>query len=335
MTAHRIRIGLIGTGRIGQVHAASIASSSQFELTYTADVFLAGAEKIAQLYGGKATEDPAELLCSGEVDAVLIASPTPTHIDLIRKAIHFGLHVLCEKPIDLDIALVDELRSQAAAANTVVALGFNRRFDPNFSALRSRIEKGEIGKIEQLVIISRDPQPAPQDYIAVSGGIFRDMTIHDFDMARFFIPEIIEVSAMGSNSFCDYIKAENDFDNVAVTLRGSQEELVTIINSRHSSFGYDQRIEAFGDKGMLVAGNVQTNTVRAYTADNVEASDPFPNFFLERYAEAYRLELEEFGRSVLTGQSLNPTYEDGRAALLLANAALESATTGRAVKVNL
>ena len=331
----RIRIGLIGTGRIGQVHAASIADSKTFELTYTADVFVAGAQKIAEAYGGMFTAVPEELLTSGEVDAILIASPTPTHIDLIRRGIEKGIHVLCEKPIDLDIARVDELRAQAAAANTVIALGFNRRFDPNFAAVKARVAAGEIGKLEQLIIISRDPAPAPQEYIAVSGGIFRDMTIHDFDMARFFVPNIVEVSATGTNSFCDYIKTENDFDNVTVTLRGANEEIVTIINSRHASFGYDQRIEAFGEKGMLVASNVQANTVKAYMADSVEVSNPYPNFFLERYADAYRRELADFGQSILTGNVTNPTYEDGRAALVLANAALESAITGNAVRVSL
>jgi myo-inositol 2-dehydrogenase/D-chiro-inositol 1-dehydrogenase len=331
----KIRMGLIGTGRIGQVHAASIAESELFELTYTADTFVDGAEKVATRYGGKYTSDPEELFLSGDVDAVLIASPTATHIDLIRQSIAQNLHVLCEKPIDLDIERVDEIRPLAAAANTQIALGFNRRFDPNFSAIRSRVESGEIGNLEQLIIISRDPAPASQDYIAVSGGIFRDMTIHDFDMARYFVPEIISVSATGSNSFCDYIAAENDFDSATTVLRGAKGEIVTIVNSRHSAFGYDQRIEAFGSAGMLVADNVQTSTIRAFKANGVEAAEPYPTFFLERYAEAYRLELEEFGKGILSGQFSNPNFEDGRAALMLADAASESARTGRSVSVTL
>ena len=335
MTQQKIRIGLIGTGRIGQVHAASIAESSLFELTYVADVFIAGAQKIAEQFGGKVTDDPEVLLTSGEVDAILIAAPTPTHVGLIKRGIELGLHILCEKPIDLDINRVDELRSAAAASKSVIALGFNRRFDPNFAAVQARVAAGELGNLEQLIIISRDPAPAPREYIAVSGGIFRDMTIHDFDMARFFVPNIVEVSATGANSFSDYIEAEGDFDNVTVTMRGASNEIITIINSRHASFGYDQRIEAFGAEGMLVASNVQTNTVRAYKADSVEASDAYPNFFLERYAAAYRRELHDFGQSILTGKVTNPTYEDGRAALVLADAALESAKTGKAVKVSL
>jgi myo-inositol 2-dehydrogenase/D-chiro-inositol 1-dehydrogenase len=333
--ADKIRIGLIGTGRIGQVHAESIAASNQFDLTYIADTYIAGAERISAQYGGEVTDDPETLLTSDKVDAVLIASPTPTHVNLIRRGIELGLHVLCEKPIDLDIQRVDELRHAAANAKTKIALGFNRRFDPNFSAVKRRVAAGEIGALEQLIIISRDPAPAPRDYIAVSGGIFRDMTIHDLDMARFFVPNIISVSAVGTNSFCDYIAAENDYDNVTVTLRGANNELITIVNSRHASFGYDQRIEAFGAEGMLVAGNAQSDTVKAFTANSVEGSAPYPNFFLERYAEAYRRELHDFGQSILTGETLNPTYEDGRAALILADAALESAKTGKAIAVSL
>lgn len=335
MPEAKIRIGLIGTGRIGQVHAASIAESPLFDLTYICDTFIDGAIKTAAQYGGKTTNDPEVLMSSGEVDAILIASPTPTHVGLIRRAIELGLHALCEKPIDLDMARVDELRADAANAKTVIALGFNRRFDPSFNALQKRVMAGEIGNLEQLIIISRDPAPAPQEYIQVSGGIFRDMTIHDFDMARFFIPNIVEVSAFGANSFCDYIEAENDFDSVTVNLRGANNELVTIVNSRHASYGYDQRIEAFGEKGMLTASNLTPTSVKAYTADATEVSDPIYNFFLERYAASYRRELADFAASITSGTVINPTYEDGRAALLLANAALESATTGKSVKVSL
>ncbi|MEY4993163.1 MAG: hypothetical protein RIS82_285, partial [Actinomycetota bacterium] len=186
--SNKVRIGLIGTGRIGQVHAATVAASANAELTWVCDVFLEGAEKTAAQYGGKPTNDPAAVFASGEVDAVIVAAPTSTHIDLINAAIDAGVHVLCEKPIDLDINRVDGLRAKANAANIKIALGFNRRFDQQFSEIQSRVAAGDIGKLEQLTIISRDPAPAPKAYLEVSGGIFRDMTIHDFDMARFFVP---------------------------------------------------------------------------------------------------------------------------------------------------
>jgi myo-inositol 2-dehydrogenase/D-chiro-inositol 1-dehydrogenase len=334
MSNEKLRIGLIGTGRIGQVHAGSIADSRDAEITWIADTFIEGAEKTAAEYGGKVTDNPADIFASGEVDAVVIASPTPTHVDLINDAIDAGVHVLCEKPIDLDISRVDALRDKANAAKIYIALGFNRRFDQNFNRLHERVQAGDIGRLEQLTIMSRDPAPAPQAYIAVSGGIFRDMTIHDFDMTRFFVPKIVEVTARGANSFSDYIKEENDFDSVVVIMRGANDELISVTNSRHASYGYDQRVEAFGDKGMLQATNVPINTVKFYGANEVESSDRYMEFFLERYAYSYRRELALFVEGIRTGKKLNPSFEDGRAALLLANAADESARTGKSVSVS-
>ena len=327
------RIGLIGTGRIGLVHAGSIADTKGAELTWVCDPFIEGAERISTQFGGKITKNPEEIFASGEVDVVVIASPTPTHVDLISAAIDAGVHVLCEKPIDLDIVRVDALRAKVAAAKTHIALGFNRRFDPQFEEIHTRVAEGDIGILEQLTIISRDPAPAPQAYIAVSGGIFRDMTIHDFDMARYFIPNIVEVTAVGANSFSDYIKAENDYDAAVVTLRGDNNELITIVNSRHSSYGYDQRLEAFGSEGMLYAQNIAETTVAKYGTTAVEARKPYLEFFLDRYAVSYRRELGLFLDGIRSGNQINPNFEDGRAALVLADAALESAGTGKTVDV--
>lgn len=327
------RIGLIGTGRIGLVHAGSIADTKGAELTWVCDPFIEGAERISAQFGGKITKKPEDVFASGEVDVVVIASPTATHVDLISAAIDAGVHVLCEKPIDLDIDRVDALRAKVAIAKTSVALGFNRRFDPQFEEIHARVAEGDIGALEQLTIISRDPSPAPQAYIAVSGGIFRDMTIHDFDMARYFIPNIVEVTAVGANSFSDYIKEEGDYDSAVVTLRGENNELITIVNSRHSSYGYDQRLEAFGSEGMLYAQNIAETTVAKYSKTAVEARKPYLEFFLDRYAVSYRRELELFLEGIRTGTQINPNFEDGRAALVLADAALESARTGKTIDV--
>lgn len=335
MSVGNVKFGLIGAGRIGIVHAGSINDTKGAELVWIVDPMVENAQKLADQYGAKASADPLEMIQSGEVDAILIASPTPTHVDLLEAGIDAGLHVLCEKPIDLDINRVEALRSKAVGAKTKVALGFNRRFHPQFESIRERVTAGEIGRLEQLIIISRDPAPAPQAYIAVSGGIFRDMTIHDFDMARYFIPNIVEVMAVGANSFCDYIEAEGDYDSVNITLRGANGELVTIVNSRHASYGYDQRLEAFGSDGMLLAKNVTPTTVEHYSAAHTEQRDPYLNFFLELYAASYRRELALFVQSIHEGTQLCPTYDDGRAALILADAALESARTGKAVKVSL
>jgi len=331
----QIRIGLFGTGRIGQVHAMSLATIDEATLAWICDPFIEGAKQTAAEFGGRVSADPEEVFASGEVDAVIIASPTATHVDFVEMAIDAGVAVLCEKPIDLDIARVDALRAKAAASEVPIALGFNKRFDRHFVELKRRVAADEIGTLEQLSITSRDPGEPPASYLTESGGIFRDMTIHDLDMARYFIPEIVEVSARGANTFSENVREAGDFDSVVVTLRGSKDELVTIVNSRHCAYGYDQRIEAFGATGLLQVGNKNDTLVRHWGARAVEAIGPYQNFFLERYAEAYRLEVAEFLRAVRGLPSRSPGFEDGRAALVLANAAEQSSRTGIAVAVDL
>jgi myo-inositol 2-dehydrogenase/D-chiro-inositol 1-dehydrogenase len=335
MTTKALRFGLIGTGRIGQVHAASIAASPDAVLAWVADPYIDGARSTAARFGGTATEDVEAVIASGDVDALLVASPTPTHVDLIARAVDAGLAVLCEKPIDLDIARVEALRPRVAASGVPVAIGFNRRFDPAFASARARVAAGEIGELEQLAIISRDPSAPPADYVGISGGIFRDMTIHDFDMARFFLPEIVEVTAIGSTVFDEGARFHGDFDTAVTILRAASGATVSITNSRHSAAGYDQRIEAFGARGMLQVANAGTSLVSFSGATAVEARPPYQQFFLERYAEAYAAELAEFIKLVRGEASTSPTFDDGRAALLLADAAQRSATERTVVAVDL
>lgn len=330
-----VRFGLIGSGRIGQVHARSIAENPDTTLSWVADPFIDGARRVAARFGGTATDSVDRLLNSGEVDAVLVASPTPTHIGLISAALDAGLPVLCEKPIDLDLGRVDALRAKVASSAVPVAIGFNRRFDPAFAAVRARVAAGEIGRLEQLSIISRDPAAPPAEYVGLSGGIFRDMTIHDFDMARFFLPDIVEVQAVGSTLFDEGAREHGDFDTAVVVLRSREGVLVTIVNSRHSAVGYDQRMEAFGADGMLHVANAPTSLVSVSTSAAVEARAPYQDFFLDRYQEAYAAELQAFVRSVRGEPSQSPTFEDGRAALVLADAAQRSAESHRAVPVDL
>ncbi|WP_368497734.1 inositol 2-dehydrogenase [Herbiconiux sp. A18JL235] len=333
MTTSPLRFGLIGAGRIGRVHAAGITADPDAVLAWTADPFVDGARDIAARYGGVATDSPAELVASGEIDAVLVASPTPTHVDLIAASIDAGLPVLCEKPIDLDITRVDALAAKVAVAGVPVAIGFNRRFDPSFAAARARVAAGEIGELEQLTIISRDPAAPPESYLAGSGGIFRDMTIHDFDMARFFASDIVEVSATGSTLFDDGARRHGDFDTAVTTLRTRGGALITIVNSRHSATGYDQRIEAFGERGMLQVDNLHTDLVRSSTSTGAGTASPFEPFFLTRYALAYAAELREFVKLARGQASTSPTFDDGRAALVLADAADRSAREGRTITV--
>jgi myo-inositol 2-dehydrogenase / D-chiro-inositol 1-dehydrogenase len=329
-----LRVGLIGTGRIGQVHAMSVASHPGTTLHRVADVFAEGAKTTAESFGGTATDNPDELFSAGDVDMLIIASPTTTHLDLIDKAIDAGIPALCEKPIDLDITRVDTLRAKANSTSVPIGLGFNRRFDPHFADLRARVKAGHIGTLEQLLITSRDPAPASTDYLAVSGGIFRDMTIHDFDMARYFVPEIVSVTAQGFNQFSSDITGLGDYDATAVALRGSNDELVLISNSRHAAHGFDQRLEAFGSEGMLRVENLTESNVMHYSSTQVEAKGPYLNFFLERYMDSYRNELDEFVKKIHGEESNSPSFEDGRMALILANAATESAKTGVTIAVS-
>jgi myo-inositol 2-dehydrogenase/D-chiro-inositol 1-dehydrogenase len=328
-----LKVALFGSGRIGQVHARNIAAHPDLELAWIADPFIEGAEKLAAGTGAKAVWTADEVFDNSDLDLVIIGSPTPTHVDLITRAMASGVAALCEKPIDLDIDRVLACRDTIRDTSAPLMLGFNRRFDPNFASIHARVDAGEIGRLEQLTIISRDPAPAPADYIRTSGGIFRDMSIHDLDMARFFVPDIIEVSATGANVFCDYIEEAGDFDSVVISLRGAGGELITITNSRHSAYGYDQRLEAFGSEGLLSAGNVAPTTVRKYSAAGTEESDAYLPFFLERYVEAYRNELDSLVQAVRGGTSCSPNFDDGLQALVLANAAEESARSGRVVKV--
>lgn len=330
-----IRIGLIGTGRIGQVHARSIAALDDAQLTWVCDPFEQGAAALSARHGGKVTTVAENVFAADDVDAVIIASPTPTHVSLIGAALDAGVPTLCEKPIDLDLGKVDSLRARAASSSVPFALGFNRRFDPHFAAVHRRVLAGEIGRLEQLTITSRDPAPQAKEYVAVSGGIFRDMTIHDLDMARFFVPDIVEVTARGANQFDSSAKDLGDYDAVQLVLRGAGDELISITNSRHSAYGYDQRLEAFGASGLLQVGNIGPDVVRHFSDSFVEASGPYHSFFVERYVDAYRLELVEFLRAVRGETSTSPSFEDGRAALVLADAAEESARTGASVAVDL
>lgn len=326
-----IRLALFGAGRIGQVHAHNIAASPEVELVVIADPFLDGAQKLAAVTGAEAVASPEEVFSRDDIDGVVIGSPTSTHVDLITRAVDKGLSVLCEKPIDLEIETVRACREAIDERASQVMLGFNRRFDPSFAAVQRRVTEGEIGNLEQIVIISRDPAPAPREYIAGSGGIFRDMTIHDLDMARFFVPDIVEVTASGTNVFSEEIASFDDYDSAVVTLKGSKGELVNIVNSRHCAFGYDQRLEAFGEQGMLTASNIGPTTVKKFSSTGTELGDPHMPFFLERYAQAYLAELEAFARGIRENKPFSPNFEDGVIALELANAAVESAATGRSV----
>jgi myo-inositol 2-dehydrogenase/D-chiro-inositol 1-dehydrogenase len=328
-----VRLALIGCGRIGRVHADSIDVHPRAELAYVYDPLEDAAREVGTRFGATWGTDADAVFADASIDAVVVASPTPTHVDFLTRAVRAGKAVLCEKPIDLDLARVDACRAEIGALSDRVMVGFNRRFDPSFRDIRDRVAAGEIGSLEQLTIISRDPAPPPAAYVAVSGGLFRDMTIHDFDMARYFLGEVVEVTATGANLISDQIAAAGDIDSAVVVLRGAEGGLCSITNSRRCAFGYDQRLEAFGGLGMLTAANQLPTSVRFSGAEHTEVAAPYHNFFLDRYTPAYRAEMDHFVTVVETGSAPSPGFTDGRAALVLADAANESLRTGTAVKV--
>ena len=328
-----LRIGLLGCGRIGRVHADSVTVHPRAELARVFDPFEAAATEVATQFGTEWTTEADAILDDATIDAVIVASPTPTHVDLLTRAVRAGKAVLCEKPIDLDLARVDACRADIGDLADRVMVGFNRRFDPSFADIRARVGAGEIGGLEQLVIISRDPAPPPAAYVATSGGLFRDMTIHDFDMARFFLGEVVAVTAVAANLISPEIAEAGDMDGAIVVLRGAGGALCSITNSRRCAFGYDQRLEAFGELGMLTAANQLPTSVRFSGATRTEVAAPYFNFFLDRYTPAYRAELDHFVTAVGNGTPPSPGFGDGRAALVLADAANESLRTGATVEI--
>ncbi|WP_043560505.1 inositol 2-dehydrogenase [Actinomyces israelii] len=327
-----LNIAVIGAGRIGHVHAKTIAAHPDAALAVVCDPIDDAAQKLADQYGARACKEAEEVFADPQVDAVIIGSPTPLHIPHLLAAARAGKAVLCEKPIALDMKDVEAVKSELDAVATPVMFGFNRRFDPSFAAVHAAVRDGRVGDLEQLTIISRDPAAPPVEYIKVSGGIFRDMTIHDFDTARFFLGEITEVYAAGQN-LDPAIKETGDFDAAVVTLRAASGAVATIINNRHCASGYDQRLEASGRGGALFAENIRATTVRLSNAEVTDAQEPYLDFFLERYADAYRLELSAFIEAVEKGSPTPTTIDDAVRALALAEAATESARTGKPVSV--
>ncbi|KGF03278.1 inositol 2-dehydrogenase [Actinomyces urogenitalis] len=327
-----LNIALIGAGRIGHVHAKTIAAHPQATLALVCDPFGDAAEKLASQYDARSCKDAEDVFADPEVDAVVIGSPTPLHIPHLLAAAKAGKAVLCEKPIALDMKDVVAAQTELDAITTPVMFGFNRRFDPSFAAVRSAVNEGRIGDLEQLTIISRDPAAPPVEYIKVSGGIFRDMTIHDFDTARFFLGDIVEVHAVGQN-LDPAIKETGDYDAAVVTLRATSGAVATIINNRHCASGYDQRLEASGRGGALFAENVRATTVRLSNAEVTDAQEPYLDFFLERYADAYRIELSAFIEAVEADTPTPTTIDDAVEALRLAEAATKSARTGQPVRL--
>lgn len=325
-----LNIGLLGAGRIGNVHAKSITANADSRLVAVSDVNEAAAQKLAQAYGAQARSSQ-EIIADPSIDAVLIATSTDTHSDLIEAATAAGKAVLCEKPVDLSLARARACQAAAAKNGRPVMIGFNRRFDPNFAALKAQFDAGAIGKGELLSITSFDPAPPPVAYVKVSGGLFRDMAIHDFDMACWLYGATPKaVTAIGTSIVDPAIGAAGDVDTAIITLHFADGRLAVIKNSRRAVYGYDQRIELLGASGLLQAGNVLENTLTRITTDGATSAKP-EFFFLERYMRAYEAEWNAFVNAIQNNTPLPVTLDDGVNALAVAEAATLSAKTGQTV----
>lgn len=327
-----LRVGLLGAGRIATVHARAITGHPGSTLVAVADVVTAAAQKLAAEFGAEVRSAEA-ILNDPAIDAVLIATSTDTHSDFIEKATAAGKAVLCEKPVDLSLARAKACLATVEKTGKPVMIGFNRRFDPNFAALKAAAEAGEIGKRELLTITSFDPAPPPVAYVKVSGGLFRDMMIHDFDMANFLMGEApVSISATGSCIVDPEIGAAGDVDTAVVTMTYSDGRIAVIKNSRRAVYGYDQRLELLGSTGMLEAENMLENTVVKSTAAGVVSAKP-TYFFLERYMPAYAAEWTAFVAAVAQGAVVPVTLADGVQALAMAEAAALSIKTGAPVRL--
>ncbi len=332
MTNPPLRIAVLGVGRIGKLHAELLTNNvPEATVTMVQDVFAASAEAVGTSLNVPFTTDMDAVLGSANVDAVAICSPTPAHVPMLEAAAAAGKAIFCEKPVSLDLALVDAALAKVVAAGVPLHIGFNRRFDPAHRSVRQAVLDGIVGDVEICRITSRDPAPPPIEYVKSSGGLFLDMMIHDFDMARFITgSEVTEVSAHGAVLVDPAIGQAGDVDTAAVVLRHENGAITTIDNTRRAAYGYDQRVEVHGSLGMAQSDNPLTYTGRIHTADGTR-TPTIPYFFIERYVPAYVQQWRSFVNAVRTGSPTEITAADGRAPLVIGLAALRSMAERRTV----
>ncbi len=332
----QLNIGIIGAGRIGKVHMQSITYNvPTAKVLGITDVFKDGLQELADKYGiEKVYADYKEMLADKDIDAVLVCSSTDTHADISIEAAQAGKHVFCEKPVDLTPEKVKAVIEAVEKAGVKLQVGFNRRFDHNFAHVRSLINEGKVGNLELIKITSRDPEPPPAEYAAVSGGMFLDMTIHDFDMARFLAgSDVTEVYASATCLVDPAIGEAGDVDTAIINLKFENGALGVIDNSRRAAYGYDQRIEVFGSLGAAMASNDTPTNVTVMNSDGVTTDKPL-YFFLERYMQSFRDEMVQFVDAVLNDNPTPTTGLDGLNSILVALAAKKSVKEGRPVKIS-
>ena len=331
-----VKIGIIGAGRIGKVHAKAASNLNGAKIIWLADPIAPDLEETAKSMGiEKTSKNYKDILNDKEVDAIFICTPTDTHYTISMEALNFGKHVFCEKPVDLELVRVKDVKDLVAKTGKKYMVGFNRRFDHNFMAIKENIDKGLIGKLELIQITSRDPEPPPISYVKVSGGLFCDMMIHDFDMVRYLSSSNPKsVTAIGDALVNPKIKTEgNDIDTAIVSIELENGALAVITNSRRASYGYDQRAEVHGELGALSCSNDTSNSLVISSKDGIIHEKPL-YFFLERYLNAYKMEIEIFVDSIINNKETPVTIEEAYQSLLLAKAAQKSLIENRKVYIN-
>ena len=330
-----INFALLGAGRIGKMHAQNIISNPKCNLVSVYDVNKDNANIVAKLCNAKVENSPEEAINNQEVKAVFIASTTTTHIKYIILSAKAGKPILCEKPIDLDINKVNDCYNEIKNLEVPIQIGFNRRFDESHRKLKLAKDKGEIGNLEMIIITSRDPSPSTLEYHKTSGGLFRDCTIHDFDLSRFYLDNdpIVEISAFASNLVSEDLRKIGDYDTAMILMKSKNGVLIHINNSRRSVYGYDQRVEIFGSKGMLISNNQTQTSVEKFNKEGTFVKEPILDFFIERYDQAYKSQLNDFINKIEENKKPSVTYEDGQSALILANAAYESLEKNTKIKL--
>lgn len=331
-----VKIGIIGAGRIGKVHAKAASNLNGAKIIWLADPIAPDLEETAKSMGiEKTSKNYKDILNDKEVDAIFICTPTDTHYTISMEALNLGKHVFCEKPVDLELGRVKDVKDLVAKTGKKYMVGFNRRFDHNFMAIKENIDKGLIGKLELIQITSRDPEPPPISYVKVSGGLFCDMMIHDFDMVRYLSSSNPKsVTAIGDALVNPKIKTEgNDIDTAIVSIELENGALAVITNSRRASYGYDQRAEVHGELGALSCSNDTSNTLVISSKDGIIHEKPL-YFFLERYLNAYKMEIEIFVDSIINNKETPVTIEEAYQSLLLAKAAQKSLIENRKIYIN-
>ena len=335
MDKNIINIALFGLGRIGQMHAENLINHSEFNLKYIFDIDKKLSKRLSKKYQSIPIKNPSIAFKDKSIKCIFISTSTKTHLKFIKEAVKNKKTVFCEKPLDLSLKKINQCKKNIAKYNPKIQIGFNRRYDPAHNSLKKNLLKGKIGKLEKIIITSRDPTPPSLSYLKTSGGIFKDMMIHDFDLARYYAgsDEFNSLFATGESFKDKKFKKIKDLELATVVMKTKKGVLCIITNSRHCSFGYDQRIELFGSKGMIISDNQRDQETVFYSKNSTNNKSTFKNFFIERYFEAYKIQLNDLAK--LCKKNIKPlaNFEDGRLSLILAETANKSLKTKKLEKI--